>query len=401
MHEHTKSGHPAGHPGGHPHGQAKGPLGDKGGHPGGRPGGHGSKTLADGKTPPCRLIAWEVTRSCNLACKHCRAEAHLEPYPGELSTSEAKALIDTFPEVGNPIIIFTGGEPLMRKDVFELVAHAKSKGLRCVMAPNGTLVTPEIVAKMQASGIERCSISIDGPSAAMHDEFRGVPGSFEATMRAIDYFNAAGMEFQINTTVTRNNLPFFKDIFHLAQEKGAKAWHIFLLVPTGRAAEIEDQVISAKEYEDVLNWFYDFRKTTDMQLKATCAPHYHRILRQRAREDGTPVNFETFGLDAVSRGCLGGVGFCFISHTGQVQPCGYLELDCGQVKETPFPKIWADSVQFANLRDPDTYTGKCGVCEYERVCGGCRARAQTMKGDYLAEEPLCSYTPKRACKGGA
>lgn len=402
MHEHKTSGHPgghprdAGHPSGHPHAQAKGHPG----HPGGHPGPHGPKTLPDGKTPPCRLIAWEVTRSCNLACKHCRAEAHLEPYPGELSTAEALALIDTFPGVGNPIIIFTGGEPLMRKDVFELVAHAKSKGLRCVMAPNGTLITPENAARMRESGIERCSISIDGPDAASHDTFRGTPGAFAQTMRGIQYLKDAGIEFQINTTVTRNNLGQFRDIFRLAQDLGAKAWHIFLLVPTGRGAEIEDQVISAKEYEDVLNWFYDFRKTTDMQLKATCAPHYHRILRQRAKEDGTPVTFETFGLDAVSRGCLGGVGFCFISHTGQVQPCGYLELDCGQVKDTPFPKIWADSMQFANLRDPDKYTGKCGVCEYERVCGGCRARAQTMKGDYLAEEPLCSYTPRRACKGG-
>ncbi len=367
------------------------------GHPGGHPGGMPKMTLEDG-SPACRLIAWEVTRSCNLACKHCRAEACLEPYPGELSTVEAKALIDTFPGVGSPIVIFTGGEPLLRKDIFELVEHAKKKGLRCVMAPNGTLITPEIAQKMKAAGIERCSISIDGPEAASHDEFRGVPGAFEASMRGIGYLKDAGIEFQINTTVTKDNLPFFKDIFHLAENLGASAWHIFLLVPTGRAAELGTQVISAAEYEDVLNWFYDFRKTTKMQLKATCAPHYHRILRQRARAEGIPVDFETFGLDAVSRGCLGGVGFCFISHTGQVQPCGYLELDCGQVKKTPFPEIWRTSKEFLNLRDPKTYHGKCGVCEYERTCGGCRARAQTMRGHYLEEEPLCSHTPARLKK---
>jgi heme b synthase len=388
------AGHMGGHPGGHPGGKGGHPHG-KGGHPGRHaPDGAPAMKLEDG-SPACRLIAWEVTRSCNLACKHCRAEAHPEPYPGELTTEEAKALIDTFPQVGNPIIIFTGGEPLMRHDLFELIPYAKSKGLRCVLAPNGTLLNEDNARRIKEAGIERCSISIDAPRAEQHDEFRGVPGAFQASMNGIRLLKENGVEFQINTTVTKNNLPFFKDIFNLCKELGASAWHIFLLVPTGRAAELGAEVITDREYEDVLNWFYDFQKTTDMQLKATCAPHYHRILRQRAKEDGIPVTFENFGLDAVSRGCLGGVGFCFISHRGQVQPCGYLELDCGDVKKTPFPEIWRTSKQFLNLRDPKTYSGKCGVCEYERVCGGCRARAQTMNDSYLAEEPLCSYTPKK------
>lgn len=377
--------HASGHPGEHP----------GGGHPKSHPGVHPiPKKNADG-SPPLRLIAWEITRSCNLACKHCRAEAHPEPYPGELSTEEAKALIDTFPETGNPIIIFTGGEPLLRHDVFELVEYAKGKDLRCVMAPNGTLLTAENSVRLKQVGIERCSISIDAPTAEHHDEFRGEKGAFDKAMQGIQYLKDAGIEFQLNTTVTRNNLHMFKDIFHLARDLGAAAWHIFLLVPTGRASELGAEVISAEEYEEVLNWFYDFQKTTDMQLKATCAPHYHRILRQRAKEEGIPVNFENFGLDAVSRGCLGGVGFCFISHTGQVQPCGYLELDCGNVRETPFPKIWSSSQQFLNLRNPEVYEGKCGYCEYEKVCGGCRARAATMEGGYLKQEPLCSYTPKK------
>ena len=382
----SQSGQLGGHPGGHP----------GGGHPGakscGHPGGPPKMKLEDG-SPACRLIAWEVTRSCNLACKHCRAEAHPEPYEGELDTAQAKALIDTFPDVGNPIIIFTGGEPMMRHDLYELIPYAKSKGLRCVLAPNGTLLTAENAVRLREAGIERCSISIDGPSAEYHDEFRGEKGAFEKSMQGIEYLKNAGLEFQINTTVTRNNLSMFKDIFALCEKLGASAWHIFLLVPTGRASELGCEVISAEDYEEVLNWFYDFRTTTDMQLKATCAPHYHRILRQRAKEDGTPVDFEHFGLDAVSRGCLGGVGFCFISHVGQVQPCGYLELDCGNVLKTPFPEIWRKSQQFLNLRNPEAYVGKCGVCEYEKVCGGCRARAQTMLGNYLREEPLCSHTP--------
>jgi len=354
--------------------------------------------LANG-APPCRLIAWEVTRSCNLACRHCRAEAHPEPYEGELSTKEAKALIDTFPQAGKPIIIFTGGDPMMRQDVYELVAHAKSRGLTCAFSPNGTLITSETAAKIKECGVDRCSISIDGADAASHDAFRGVPGAFAASMTGIELLRQAGVPFQINTTVTKSNLSSFKNIFELCQRIGAAAWHIFLLVPMGRAANLGDQVITAEEYEDVLHWLYDFRKTTDMRLKATCAPHYYRIMRQRAHAENIKVTPDTFGLDAMTRGCLGGVGFCFISHTGQVQPCGYLELNCGNVRQKPFPEIWRDSEVFRNLRDQAKYRGKCGYCEFHNVCGGCRARAQSMSGNYLDAEPLCSYMPKR--KGGA
>ena len=376
---HPHGNHPPGNP---PHGD---------GHPHAA---RGPRTLPDG-SPTVKLIAWEVTRSSNLACKHCRAEAHLDPYPGELSTVEAKALIDTFPAVGDPIIILTGGEPLLRPDVFELAAYARDKGLRCVMAPNGTLITKETVTKMKESGISRCSISIDGPEKETHDLFRGVPGAFDAALNGIELLKEQGIEFQINSTVTKSNLSRFKDIFNLAERLGAAAWHIFLLVPMGRAAQIADQVITAAEYEEVLNWFYDFRKTTSMHLKATCAPHYYRIMRQRAREDGISVTPDTFGLDAVTRGCLGGTGFCFISHSGQVQPCGYLELDCGNVRETPFPEIWRSSRPFVQFRTQKEYEGKCGACEYHKVCGGCRARAYSLTGNHMAEEPLCTFIPKK------
>lgn len=348
--------------------------------------------------PSCRLIAWEVTRSCNLACKHCRAEAHPEPYAGELTTEEAFALIDSFPETGNPLIIFTGGEPMLRADVYDLIAHAASRGLTCAFAPNGTLITSEAAAKIKAAGVERCSISIDGANAAAHDAFRGVPGAFEASMAGIERLKQAGVPFQINTTVTRDNLPHFREIFDLCQKIGAVAWHIFLLVPMGRGAGLSEQVISATEYEDVLQWLYDFRKTTDMQLKATCAPHYYRIMRQRAHAEGRQVDRREFGMDAFTRGCLGGTGFCFISHTGQVQPCGYLELNCGNVLETPFPEIWKNSEIFLKLRDKSQYEGKCGRCEYHHVCGGCRARAFSMGGNWLGPEPLCAHMPaERGC----
>lgn len=352
-----------------------------------------ARTLPDG-TPKCRLIAWEVTRACNLACKHCRAAAHQEPYPGELSTEEAKALIDTFPLVGDPIIIFTGGDPMIRADVYELGAYATAKGLRCVMSPNGTLITPETAKKIKGAGFQRCSISIDGADAASHDDFRGVPGAFDASLRGIEMLKAEGIEFQINTTVTKSNLASFKEIFRLCESLGAAAWHIFLLVPMGRAADLESEVITADEYEEVLHWFYDFRKTTSMHLKATCAPHYYRIMRQRAREEGVSVTPDTFGMDAMTRGCLGGTGFCFISHTGQVQPCGYLVLDCGNVQQTPFPELWRSTPWFLKFRNQQEYEGKCGPCEYHKFCGGCRARAYSMSDNPMAEEPLCSYTPK-------
>lgn len=363
-------------------------------------GAHGAQL--PGGAPTCRLIAWEVTRSCNLACKHCRAEAHPEPYVGELSTAEAKQLIDTFPEVGKPIIIFTGGDPMIRPDVYDLVAHARGLGLTCAFSPNGTLITAETAAKIKGSGVSRCSISIDGADADSHDSFRGVPGAFAASMRGIELLKSSGVPFQINTTVTRDNLGSFKRIFELCERIGAEAWHIFLLVPMGRASQLNDQVISAREYEDVLHWFYDFRKTTNMQLKATCAPHYYRIMRQKAHEERVPVDRANFGMDAMTRGCLGGIGFCFISHTGQVQPCGYLELNCGNVREQPFPEIWRGSEIFRNLRDQSKYEGKCGVCEYHKVCGGCRARAHSMTGNYLDPEPLCLYHPgKRLAREGA
>ena len=350
--------------------------------------------LATGGTPVLRLVAWELTRSCNLACRHCRAEAHERPYPGECDTAAARALIDSFTELGNPIIIFTGGEPLLRHDLFPLVEYAAGKGLHCALALNGTLVTAENAARMKSAGVARCSVSIDGATEKAHDEFRGVPGAFAAAVRGIEHIKKAGLPFQINTTVTRGNLAHFREIFSLAEGLGAAAWHIFLLVPMGRAAFMADQVISAAEYEEVLNWLYDFRKTTAMSLKATCAPHYYRIMRQRAKEEGIAVTRESFGMDALTRGCLGGAGFCFISHTGAAQPCGYLELDCGNVFATPFPEIWRTSKVFLQLRDQKAYGGKCGICEYHAVCGGCRARARSLTGDHMAEEPLCAHIPR-------
>ena len=348
--------------------------------------------------PPCRILAWEVTRACNLACRHCRASAQGEPHPDELSTTEALAFLDDLAGLETPpMLIFTGGEPLLRADIYDLAAHAKDRGLSCVMAPNGTLLDARAAARLKDCGILRCSISLDGPDAARHDLLRGVPGAFEGALKGITALRGVGLPFQINTTVTRANLGCFKDIARLCVELGAAAWHIFLLVPTGRGADMADESIAAEEYESLLNWFYDFRSQTPMRLKATCAPQYYRILRQRAKAEGLKVTPENFGLDAVTRGCLAGMGFCFVSHVGEVQPCGYLELSCGNVRQAAFGDIWCESEVFRALRDPSAYAGKCGHCAYHRFCGGCRARALTLRGHYLAEEPFCAYNPP---KGG-
>ena len=355
---------------------------DAHGHPPGKP-----------QADALRLVAWEITRNCNLSCIHCRAAASRGPHTGELDTQTCLRILDDIAAVGKPIVILTGGEPLLRPDIFRIARSGTEKGLRMVMAPNGTLITREVAEKLAEAGIRRISVSLDGASAQTHDAFRGVDGAFAGALGGIETAKSAGIEFQINTTITKQNLDEIPKIQRLAADLGAVAHHIFLLVPTGRGKYLIDQEITAEEYEEILNWFYDQRGGSPLQLKATCAPHYYRILRQRAKAEGRPVDFTTHGLDAVTRGCLGGVGFCFISHRGIVQPCGFLNVTCGDLNKNTFSDIWKDSEVFRSLRNFDKLEGKCGLCEYRKVCGGCRARAYEATGNYLAEEPLCSYLP--------
>ena len=341
-----------------------------------------------------RMIAWEVTRSCNLNCVHCRAAANCGHYPGELSTEKCFQLIDEIAAMSSPVIILTGGEPLLRPDIFEIATYGTNKGLRMVMATNGTLVDSATVKKMIQSGIKRVSISIDGKNAPSHDNFRQEKGAFDKAMAGIAAMKDAGMEFQINTTITTANLKQIKDILELTKKLGAAAYHIFLLVPTGRGRDLAEQAITAAAYEDTLLWFHQESLDCSIQLKATCAPHYFRIMHQNKIKGAEPKKKAGGHFHESTRGCLGGITFCFISHVGQVQPCGYLELDCGNVQKQSFADIWENSEVFRNLRDYSKYGGKCGKCEFIKVCGGCRARAYEATGDYLAEEPLCLYQPK-------
>jgi len=303
-------------------------------------------------------------------------------------------LIDQIASFAKPVLVLSGGEPLVRPDIFEIASYANAQGLRVALATNGTLVTEEIAQKIKDSGIQRVSVSIDGATSETHDKFRRLPGAFDTAWRGAELIKAAGVPFQINTTITKHNINQIADILDLAIERGASALHIFLLVPTGCGKEIaDDEMIDPAEYERVLNWFYDRSKDVKIGLKATCAPHYFRIMRQRARAEGIKITPETHGFEAMTKGCLAGSGVCFVSHKGEVYPCGYLPVSAGNVRDTHFHEIWDNAKVFKDLRNEDNLHGKCGDCEYRRVCMGCRARAYAYTGNYLDPEPYCVYEP--------
>ncbi len=349
--------------------------------------------------PPLRLLAWETTRRCNLDCRHCRAAATQGPYPGELSTDEGKKLLSDVATLGQVVIILTGGEPLLREDIFELTEYGHKLGHRMVMAVNGTLLTPAIARRLKEVGIQRLSISLDGASAASHDGLRAVAGAFAGALAGIEACKAAGLPFQVNTTVTRDNLKELPAIHDLAIKLGAAAHHVFVLVPTGRGAEIADQLVTPAEYEETLRWLLARQKEGVIHLKPTCAPQFYRLWREDAHARGEKITPQTHGMEAMTKGCLGGQGFAFVSYRGEVQACGYLDLVAGNIREQPFPEIWANSGLFRQLRAVDDYHGKCHACQYRKVCGGCRARAWAMTGDALAEDPICPYLPPEVAGG--
>jgi heme b synthase len=311
-----------------------------------------------------------------------------------MSTNDGMRFIDSLAECAKPILVFSGGEPLFRKDIFDLAQHAKNRGITTALATNGTLIDDLTANKIVAAGFRRVAISIDGADCDTHDRFRGIPGSFTRAVNGFSRLRRRGMSMQINCTLARHNAAQREQLYELALAMGADALHIFMLVPVGCGVEISaDNQLPAAEYESILNWFYDKSKEGRLQTKATCAPHYYRIMRQRAKAEGAKLSFATHGLDAVTRGCLAGSTVCFVSHKGEVYPCGYLPVVAGNVLHQPFSEIWEHSALFAELRDTANLKGKCGCCEYKNVCAGCRARAFGETGDYLSEEPYCSYIP--------
>jgi len=324
------------------------------------------------------IISWNTTNQCNMFCEHCYRDAGAKAEE-ELSTEQGKALLDEIAKAGFKIMIFSGGEPLMREDIYELVEHAVKLGLRPVFGTNGTLITPEVARRLKEIGTMGVGISLDSTDPAKHDKFRAFPGAWEGAVQGMKNCREAGLPFQIHTTVVDWNMEEVLDITDFAVKLGAMAHHIFFLVPTGRAVNIEEESLRAEQYEELLTKIMKKQQEVPIELKPTCAPQFMRI----AKEMGMDLRF--------SRGCLAGTHYCIISPMGDVQPCAYLNMKLGNVKETPFSEIWAKSEVLNELRTLD-YKGGCGKCKYKRACGGCRARAAFYnEGDFMAEEPWCLY----------
>lgn len=322
------------------------------------------------------IISWNTTRACNLSCVHCYRDAGAVA-AGELTTAEGKKLLDEIARAGFKIMVFSGGEPLIRPDIGELIAHARQAGLRPVLGTNGTLITPAIAAGLKAAGAACAGISLDSRDREKHDKFRGYAGAWDETMRGIEACRGAGLPFQLHTTVMDWNEAEVTAITDLAVALGAVAHHIFFLVPTGRGRDIAATSLRTKQYETLLERILAKQAEVPIELKPTCAPQFMRI----AREKGIPMRF--------TKGCLAGTAYCVILPNGDVHPCPYLPLKAGNVREAPFDAIWRDSTLLGELRS-QPLKGGCGRCGYGDICGGCRARAYYYSGgDYLAEEPWC------------
>ena len=346
-------------------------------------------------------IAWEITRACAFACRHCRAEAQPKRDPNELGTEEAFRIVDQIRELGDPIVVITGGDPMMRPDLYEILAYAVQNELRTSLTPTTTrLVTREALARVKDVGVRRIGISIDGPTPEIHDTFRGFPGSFKIATEIARSATEVGLSLQVNTTVSRHNVHVLDEMVDLVARSNAVQWSLFFLVPTGRAVAAE--MISPEEHERVFNWLYDLRKKVPFDVKSTAAPAYRRVAIQRQRAEqssngaegrvlaGAGYRYQD-GLTRPAKGVNDGNGFCFISHVGEVYPSGFLPLSAGNVREQSLSEIYRSSALFRRLRDQNALKGKCGRCEFRGVCGGSRARAYAVYDDPLAEDPSCIY----------
>lgn len=340
-------------------------------------------------------VAWEITRACALRCFHCRAIAQPRRHPGELTTEEGFRLVDDIAESGAVVLVITGGDPLMRPDVAEFVAYARSRGLRVALSPSATrLVTREALARLQRVGMEMVHVSLDGATPETHDAFRGVRGSFARTAEVLRHVRELGIPLQVGTTVCRRNVDELAAIAEVVGEAGVQMWSVFFLVPTGRAQAAD--VLSADEHERVLEWLAEFAASAPFSVRTTAAPQYRRVLLQRAARAGgppAPGAARREGYPTAAWGVNDGKGFCFVDHLGNVCPSGFLQLPAGNVRERPLSRIYRESPLFRALRDPSQLKGKCGRCEFRTVCGGSRARAYALTGDPLAADPTCAYEP--------
>lgn len=347
-------------------------------------------------------IAWEVTRACAYACVHCRADAQHQRDPNELTTKEAYQLIDRLADFGHPILIFTGGDPMMRRDLFDLIAYATQKGLRCSLTPTATaLPTAERLQKAKEAGIRRIALSLDAPRPEVHDDFRKVPGSWQRTMDILHRAQDVGLSVQVNTTIAKHNADVLPEMVPFIEDVDAVQWSLFFLVPTGRA--MIEQMISAEQHEKIFNWLYDLSKIAPFDIKATAAQMYRRVAIERKKAETNsdkPVTFQgagfqyTDGLNRPTKGVNDGNGFLFISHTGSIEPSGFLPISAGNVRNDDVVDVYRNAPLFRDLRDYNMLKGRCGICEYRDVCGGQRGRAYGVTGDYLETDPACVYEPR-------
>lgn len=328
------------------------------------------------------LVSWNTTNQCNMFCDHCYRDAGIKSEQ-ELSTDQARKLIEEIKKANFQIMIFSGGEPLMRPDIYELASFATGIGLRAVMGTNGSLITAETARQIKAAGFMAAGVSLDSLDPAKNNAFRKLGDAYQRTIAGMQHLREAGVPFQIHTTVMDWNVGELESITDFAIAIGAMAHHVFFLVPTGRAVNIEDEALKVAEYERTLARLMEKQRTVPIEIKPTCAPQFIRV----ADKKGVPLRF--------SKGCLAGISYCIISPTGDVQPCAYLDMPLGNVKDQPFDKIWRESPVLHRLRTME-YQGKCGTCDYQVRCGGCRARANYYNGDYMAEDTWCLYHPKGA-----
>ncbi|TKX79104.1 TIGR04053 family radical SAM/SPASM domain-containing protein [Halorubrum sp. SD626R] len=333
------------------------------------------------------VLVWEVTQACGLACRHCRANARPERHPDELTTAEGKRLLEDAAEFGdNQLIVLSGGDPLVRDDLIELAAHGDDLGHRMTITPSGTRsLTPDLVCALEAAGICRMALSLDGSTRERHDDFRGEE-SFEDTMRAARAARDAGIPLQINTTVCADTVADLPAIRDRVRELGAVLWSVFFLVPVGRGRVLDP--VSPERAEETMAWLHEVSEAEAFGVKTTEAPFYRRVGLQRASAGETDSAAERRG------GITAGRGFAFVSHTGEVYPSGFLPASAGNVRDRDLVDVYRNADLFESLRDPDAFAGKCGVCEFRQVCGGSRSRAYAATGDPLESDPLCSYVPE-------
>lgn len=343
------------------------------------------------------LIYWELTRSCELACRHCRAEANNMRHPLELKGEECLTLLKEIKEFGAPYpqIVVTGGDPLNHPDWLQILAWAKELGIGISFAPSATHnLTPEVFRQLKEMDVQCVSLSLDGASPETHDSFRGVDSCFDWTMKVAEYARETGMPIQINTLVSENTIHDLEDIYNLISCMDIIRWSVFFLISVGRGTALRE--LSPDRTEEVLEWITSLTRKAPFQIKTTEAPHYRRVVAQKI----SAVMGEKVKLSAlpVSRGfgIRDGNGILFISHIGDVNPSGFLPLKAGNVRKASIVDIYRNNEVFTNIRNPENYSGKCGICEYRYICGGSRARAFAGTGDYLGSDPLCSYQPVRA-----